>query len=113
MKHQKPLSRRFWDDDLEVPFYKRWARKLERLFLKKEMKQEFYDVPMTWIDETATFSPEDLLKLQLKERYDREVLGKWESDKLPEGIQVKLDVPTQYIPNGNKIEIIKENFNEK
>ncbi len=80
MKHQKPLSRRFWDDDLEIPFYKRWARRLERIFLKKEIKQEFFDIPMTWIDETATFSAEDLLKLQCKKNYDRECLGKWESD---------------------------------
>lgn len=110
MKHQKPLSKRFWDDDLEIPFYKRWARRLERLFLKKEIKQEFFDVPMTWIDETATFSSEDLLKLQLKENYDRECLGKWESDKLPEGMpEMKLDLPTQYIRKGNKIKIIKEN----
>lgn len=39
MKHQKPLSRRFWRDVIDIPFYKRWARKLERLFLKRELKQ--------------------------------------------------------------------------
>ena len=68
MKHQKPLSKRFWWDDIDTPFYKRWARKLERLFLKREVK-EILDAPvMDWVEETAPFTQEAFDKIEVKEK---------------------------------------------